>query len=285
MKQKKSTSSKTITIDNSLLGELAQNKKVKYHHINLLAYLKDRATIEEGGLRFIKEITLLDINKYIDGDVKCRTAKKLLNDLVSFNLVSIDPELKLTPKKSFPLTLEGKVTKETIKGNFTILPEALIHSYPIGISTYLAIRSYHSKQAKMSIAQIQKRSKVSNKQIQLEILGTLEGLKFISKGVGGFNQANTYMCKDYTKIEFERTYNKFTGRPKKVLQELQEEPKEIVEPLVARQATEKETIEQQIEEIKAKIKHLQSTGNHTDIWECHELLRRLQVLENNVKQA
>lgn len=222
MKQNKKTSSKSITIDNSLLEELAQNKSIKYHHINLLAYLKDRATLKEGNLRFIKEISLLDINKFIDGDVKCRTAKKLLNELIDLELIYVDPSIKITPKKVFTLTLDTRVTKQSY-GNFTVLPEGLIHSYPIGISTYLAIRSYHSEQAKISISQIQKRSKVSKREIQYKIIKELERLGFIDISVGGYNNANTYICTDYSNIEFERIYNKYTGRPKNDIQEHQEE--------------------------------------------------------------
>lgn len=221
MKQKKRISSKSITIDNSLLEELAQDKSIKYHHINLLGYLKDRATLEEGNLRFIKEISLLDINKFIDGDVKCRTAKKLLNELINLELIYIDSNIKITPKKVFTLTLDERVTKKG-KGNFTKLPEALIHSYPIGISTYLAIRSYHSEQAKISIPQIQNRSKVSKREIQYKIIKDLESLGFIDISSGGYNNANTYICKEYSNIEFERIYNKYTGRQKKAIQEYQE---------------------------------------------------------------
>jgi hypothetical protein len=218
LKKKKTTSSKTIAFDNEFLDELRDIKKIKYHHINLLAYLKDRATLTEGGVRFIKEITLNEINKFLQGDVKCRTAKKLLKELTELELIYIPEDVKLKPKEVFKLTLDSKVTSEKGKiGNFTKLPESLIHKYPTGISTYLAIRKYHSEIAKISIPQIQKASKVSQRNLQYDIINYLESLKFINIGRGGYNTANTYKCMDYDKVEFERTYNKFNGRPKKVL--------------------------------------------------------------------
>lgn len=218
MKQKKTTSSKAIAFDNEFLDELRDIKEIKYHHINLLAYLKDKATLKEGGLRFIKEISLNDINKFIQGDVKCRTTKKLLKELIELELIYIPDDIKLTPKKVFNITLDERVTSEKSKiGNFTVLPEALIHKYPTGISTYLAIRKYHSEIAKISIPQIQKESKVSQRQLQYDIINDLETLEFINIGRGGYNTANTYKCMDYSKIEFKRTYNKFNGRPKKVV--------------------------------------------------------------------
>lgn len=213
MSTKLTTSSKNVSLDNKFIDELITIKEIKYHHINLLTYLKDKATIEEGGLRFIKEITLNDINTFMNGDVKCRTTKKLLNDLISLDLIYVE-DTKITPKKVLSITLDKKITQDN--GSFTIVPEALIHSYPIGISTYIAIRKYHSKVAKISIPQIQKKSKVSKREAQYKIIKDLEALDFINIGVGGYNNANTYMCRDYSKIEFTRTYNKYTPKKKLV---------------------------------------------------------------------
>lgn len=213
MSTKLTTSSKRVTLDNKFIDELIAMKEIKYHHINLLTYLKDRATLEEGGLRFIKEITLNDINTFMTGDVKCRTTKKLLNDLIALDLIYVE-DTKITPKKVLSITLDKKITQDN--GSFTIVPEALIHSYPIGISTYIAIRKYHSEVAKISIPQIQKKSKVSKREAQYKIIKDLEALEFINIGVGGYNNANTYMCRDYSKIEFTRTYNKYTPKKKLV---------------------------------------------------------------------
>lgn len=209
---KVTTSSKNVTLDNKFIDELIAMKEIKYHHINLLVYLKDRATLEEGGLRFIKEITLEEINTFMNGDVKCRTTKKFLNDLIFLDLIYVEGA-KITPKKVLSITLDSKVTQDN--GSFTIIPEALIHSYPIGISTYISIRKYHSEVAKISIPQIQKTSKVSKRELQYKIIKDLEALEFTYIGVGGYNNANTYMCRDYSKIEFTRTYNKYN--PKKNL--------------------------------------------------------------------
>lgn len=206
MNTKLTTSSKNVALDNKFIDELIAMKEIKYHHINLLTYLKDRATLEEGGLRFIKEITLEEINTFMNGDIKCRTTKKFLNDLASLDLIYVS-DTKITPKKVICITLDSRVTQDN--GSFTIVPEALIHSYPIGISSYISIRKYHSVQAKISIPQIQKTSKVSKRELQYKIIKDLEALEFTNIGVGGYNNANTYMCRDYSKIEFTRTYNKY----------------------------------------------------------------------------
>lgn len=230
MNLKTSTSSKTVTFDNDFIDYLIKEKSIKYQHINLLVYLKDRATLKEGGYRFIKEITLNEINTFLNGDAQCRTTKKLVYDLVNLELIYIQEDIKLTPKKVFSITLDGRITQS--KRSFTVVPEALLHKYSIGISTYMAIRKYHSEVAKMSIPQIQKLSKVSKRELQYKIIKDLEELDFVDILRGGYNNANTYICTDYSKIEFERLYNKFKPSKKNIVKNIVMQEREYQENLI-----------------------------------------------------
>lgn len=212
-----STSSKFIILNNNLLKYLFELDDLKPKHIALIAYLKDIATSEESNIKFIENISIKEINDFLRADVKYRTSKKLLEDLLSHSeLFLVDKDvyeykMLVKPSESFTLTLE-EIFCTKKNQNFTKVPEPLLHLCPERVSTYLAIRYTHSENASISISRIQKMSKVKNKNKQLEIISKLEELgflKIIRDREFVKTKSNKYICLAADEIEFERRYNKY----------------------------------------------------------------------------
>lgn len=219
-----SVSSKFVSLDNVLLQHLFNQEDLNYKHISLVVYLKDIATSEEGNIKYIKSISVKEINNFLRADTKYRTARKLLEELLSHSelfLVDKDTynfQLLVKNTQSFSITLEEIFSnKDTY--SFTKVPEALLHLYPGGVSTYLAIRYTHSEKACIDITRLQKMSKVRKKSKQLEVLNKLEELgfiKIIKDRTVMRNKPNKYICLSADEIEFERRYNKYHVKKKPV---------------------------------------------------------------------
>lgn len=235
-----SVSSKFVSFNNYILQHLFNQEDLNYKHISLVVYLKDLATLEEGNIKYIKSISVKEINNFLRADTKYRTARKLLEDLLSHSelfLVDKDTynfQLLVKNTQSFSITLEemlccDSLTLDTLlynqgiycveRAGFTKVPEALLHLYPEGVSTYLAIRYTHSEKACIDITRLQKMSKVKRRNTQLEILNKLEDLgfiKIIKDRKIMRNKPNKYICLSADEIEFERRYNKYHVKKKPV---------------------------------------------------------------------
>lgn len=215
-----SVSSKFVSINNTLLEYLFNLDDLNSKHIALIIYLKDIATSEEGDIKYIKDISIKEVNDFLRADTKYRTARKLLEDLLSHSeLFLVDKgvyEYKMLVKssESFILTLEDVFCHKKNQ-SFTKIPESLLHLYPEGISTYIAIRYTHSKNACIDITRIQNMSKVKRRNKQIEILNKLENLGFVEiirsneLTVSTKYVCNKYICLAADEIEFERRYNKY----------------------------------------------------------------------------
>lgn len=213
------TSSKFVALDNKLLEYLFSLEDLNSKHISIIVYLKDMATSEEGGIKYIKSMSVKELNSFLKSDTKYRTARKLLETLLSHSELFIvdkaiyNSKLLVKNTQSFSITLEDIFKSNS--DSFTKVPETLLHKYPEGISTYLAIRYTHSERACIDIPRIQKMSKVKRRNTQLEILDTLEEFGFIriiKDRTVMRNKPNKYECLLTDEIEFERRYNKYNTK-------------------------------------------------------------------------